>query len=150
MQLLERRAAQLVGALHLKKGMVEFSDGWRLYPRFNQEPDMMWDRSPLMANPIPIDDLHLDAIALYGRAQLQPTPDAARDNVINVGEKEDDPVTVRELLAAINGWCLRPLGATTNFLEYIDADGAPLVIGIEWVGYNLDASRDVFEMSFVH
>ena len=141
---------QLRKAVHLKPGLVNFSDEWRLHPRFTTEADKMWDDTVYTERISPMDDLHLDATAGYGRMQIRPVADLAQDNLICLGEREEDRVTVRELLQGINAWCSKPYGDTTNFLAHIDdgGDGPPLLDSINQTGFDRDTKRMNFEMSF--
>ncbi|KAK9817478.1 hypothetical protein WJX74_000634 [Apatococcus lobatus] len=130
--------------------MVDFSDGWALEPHFNEEPDMMRSDCYQLGKSVPLDDIHLDAVAFHGRIRICPHKDVAEDNTIDLGEREDGPTTVRELLAAINEWCLKPCGESTNFHKYINWEGAPPLNGIWRIGYDLGALREVFNMDLFY
>ena len=139
--------SSLAGSIHLQHDLTKFSDGWWLRPGFSKLPDTIRNSSWQMGVAVPLDNLHLDAIAFHGRVQIQVDKEAGRGNVINLGEQDSDPTTVRALLAAINAWCLRPCGTETNYAKYLDNScGPPSLLGASWVGYDLEAHRDVLEL----
>ncbi len=120
MDIYKEHTRQLKGALCLKDDKVHFSDGWMLAPGFAEREDQMLGEHGMMA----LDDLHLDAIAHRGAMLIHVDnlkEQVPMDDLIGVigGDFLNDPVTVRQLLAAINAWCTRVRDGTTNIQRYM-------------------------------
>ena len=91
-------------ALHLKKDLMTFSDGFELVPGFGAGGAMLHPPDACSAcsdyRELPIDDLHRQATAFHGQISIGFYCDNDSERVL-VGEK-DRRVTVQEFLDAID------------------------------------------------
>ncbi len=105
---LSSRLSGMESCLYLKDDLWTFNDGMMLEPAFagNVEPssfgaEVFGTFADLVSKPI--DDLHLDATAFYGRIGfdfgLEEWP-----HMLIIGE-DNKRVTVREYLEGMDGWC---------------------------------------------
>lgn len=113
LQQTQQGMTQLHKALHLDRDFRKFSDGLEFYPGFTKTMDEMvpFTQNSTLNNPddLVLDELHLQATACYGGIQIHPHEECW-DDVINVGEagNHNQRITVRQLVDAINAWCLAP------------------------------------------
>ncbi len=148
MDIYREHTRQLKDALCLKDDKVHFSDGWRLAPGFTDREDQMWGEQGVMA----LDDLHLDAIAHSGAMLIHVDnlkEQVPMDDLIGVfgGKFLEDPVTVRQLLTAINEWCTRVRDGTTNIQKYMAGVCCVMLMEMKrTTSFDSDSSCASFEM----
>lgn len=150
--------AQLQKSLHLNRDFTTFSDGISFSPKFTKGIDQMWPDSDNSTENNPddlgIDDLHLQATACYGGIQIHPHEECW-DDIIQVGEAgiHDQRITVRQLIDAINAWCLSPSQSGKSKVDeymlcssYGNAPYGPYWEGLKFLHFDHDTQRYAYEL----
>ncbi len=151
--------AQLQKSLHLNRDLTKFSDGILFSPGFTKEIDQMWSDCDHGTHDNPddlgLDELHLQATACYGGTQIHPHEECW-DDTIEVGEAgiHDQRINVRQLVDAINAWCLSPCqNGKSKVDQYMlcSSLGGDEPYGPDWEGLKLlhfdhDTQRSAYEL----
>lgn len=138
----------LQSSLCLLPDGLQFSDGFDLYPSFTMGEDQITYRGENGDFKL-IDDLHLQAPALWGEVQLHVTSKCWND-VILLGNSCEDVITVKQLLEGINSWCLQLTEDNISKLDkYLLSDYPekdPWYQGYDHIGYDQVSKRQKYKL----
>lgn len=148
-KVLKQQVQQLSRSLHMHSDLHTFSDGYMLLPGFGTDEDRM-----ILVNvggdpdEEPLDESHLNAVAIWGRVGLdicleEPLHDmqAASADLLVIGQ-DGQPTTVRQLLLALTACCTshREAGRWTV------VDALDMYMGFERSGHDFGHDVTVYSM----
>ncbi|KAK9864857.1 hypothetical protein WJX84_006463 [Apatococcus fuscideae] len=143
------RVQQLSGVLYLDADLRKFNDGLWFDPGFTVDPDTIQPdtRTDAKLEEMKIDELHLEATALWGNLQIQVGEDP-HDDMIIVGQESNERITVGQLLDAINNWCrsILPDGTTRQQKYLVRGEYRLGYTGLKLLGVNRSPVRWAYEM----